>query len=122
MGERLHAGRVHRQHRIEKVGQANALRFGRQAEQGAVRFEIPGTALFDDLKPRLAVPIQQRIIDVARGRSIDERQRFRSVRLDVQRGNRFVRRDPVQDKPGPDIFQFHTDPFYPPGSSSTSFG
>jgi hypothetical protein len=41
---------VDRQHRIEQVGQPDAVRLGDQPEQRAVAVEAPGPALLDDLQ------------------------------------------------------------------------
>ena len=47
VGERVHARRMHREHGVEQVGKANALRFGYEAEQRPVAIETPGVVPFD---------------------------------------------------------------------------
>ncbi len=42
--QRLDDGGVDRQHRVEEVGEANAVGLGDQAEEGAVAVEAPGPA------------------------------------------------------------------------------
>ena len=57
--QRLDVGGVDGQHRVEEVGQADALRLGDQAEEGAVAVEAPGAALLDELQARLVVAVEQ---------------------------------------------------------------
>jgi hypothetical protein len=42
--QRLDDGGVDREHRVEKVGETDALRLGDQAEQRAISVETPGPA------------------------------------------------------------------------------
>lgn len=44
VGQRLDVGGVNGEQRVEQVGEADALRFGRQPEQGAIAVEGPGSA------------------------------------------------------------------------------
>jgi hypothetical protein len=64
--QRLDDGGMHGQHRIEQVGQADALGLGNQAEQRAIAVETPGPALFDDFQ---------------RGFVVDKAARWRPCRL-----------------------------------------
>jgi hypothetical protein len=57
--QRLDEGSVHGEHRIEQIGQPDALGFGHQSEQMPVAVEAPGSSGLDDLDGRLAVPVEE---------------------------------------------------------------
>ncbi len=56
--QRLDQRGVDREHRIEQVGQADAVRLGDETEQRAVAVEAPRPARLDDLEARLVVPVE----------------------------------------------------------------
>ena len=53
--QRIDERRVDRQHGIEQVRQADAMRFGDEPEESAVAVEAPRPAHFDDFEARLVV-------------------------------------------------------------------
>ena len=63
--QRLDHRGVDRQHRIEQVGEADALRLGDQPEERAVAIEAPGPPLLHDLEARLVVAVEQLVRDLA---------------------------------------------------------
>ena len=63
--QRLDERGVDRQHRVEEVREADALRLGDEAEERAVAVEAPGPALLDDLEARLVVAVEQLVGDPA---------------------------------------------------------
>ena len=63
--QRLDERGVDRQHRIEEVREADAVRLGDEAEERAVAVEAPGAALLDDLEARLVVAVEQLVRHLA---------------------------------------------------------
>ena len=59
--QRLDVGGVDGQQRVEEVRQADALRLGHQAEEGAVAVKAPGAALLDEFQARFVVPVEQHV-------------------------------------------------------------
>ena len=51
MRQRIDDGGVDREHRIEEMGEADAVRLGDEAEQGTVSIEAPRTALLHHVDP-----------------------------------------------------------------------
>ncbi len=48
---------MHRQHRVEKMGQADTVRFGDQSEERAVAIEAPWAAMFRSREVRFVVAV-----------------------------------------------------------------
>ena len=74
--QRLDHRRVNRQHGVEQMGEADALRFGDQPEQRAVAVEAPRPPLVDDLQAGLVVAVQQLVGDGAGRRLVRQLQRL----------------------------------------------
>ena len=55
------------QHRIEQVREADALRFGNQAEQRTITVKTPRAALLDDFQRGLVIPIEKLVGNLAVG-------------------------------------------------------
>ena len=55
--QRLDEGRVHGEHRVKQMRQADTMRFGHQPEQMAIAVKAPGAALLDHFKARFVVAI-----------------------------------------------------------------
>ena len=72
MRQRVHDGGVDRQHRVEEVREADALRLRDEAEQRTVAVETPRPALLHELEPGLIVAIEQFVRDLAGGRLVGE--------------------------------------------------
>ena len=79
--QRVHDGRVHRQDRVEQMGQANAVRLGDQPEQGAIAVEAPRPALLDQLQARLVVAVQELVGDLSGRRLVRQLQGLGAVPL-----------------------------------------
>ena len=74
--QRLDDRGVDRQHRVEQVREADALRLGDEAEQRAVAVEAPRPALLHELEARLVVAIEQLVRHLAGGRLVGELERL----------------------------------------------
>ena len=48
---------MHGEHRVEQVGETDTMRLRDEAEQMPVAIEAPGTAVLNDLKSRLVMPV-----------------------------------------------------------------
>ena len=70
--QRVDERRVDREHRVEQVGEPDAVGLGDEAEGGAVAIEAPGTTLLHQLEARLVVAIEQLVGDLARGVLVGE--------------------------------------------------
>jgi hypothetical protein len=66
---------VDREHRVKQVREADPVGFGYEAEQRAVTVEAPGPALFDNLKARLVVPVEELVGYLAGGRLVRQLDR-----------------------------------------------
>ena len=64
--QRLDERSVDGKQRIKQVGQPDAVRFGKQAEQRAVAVEAPGPARLHDFERRLAVAVEQFVAESSR--------------------------------------------------------
>ncbi|GEM_PF-4094257 len=90
MGQRFHQRGRHGKQGTEQVGQANAMRFSRQAEQGAVAVETPGPALFHHIETRLVMAIQNLVRHTAIGTTIDQRQSIRTVPFHIDNRHQHI--------------------------------
>ena len=72
MRQRFDQRSVHRQQRVEQVGQQDALGLRHQPEVGTVAVEAPRSPFLDDLKPRLVVAEEQLVVDCARCVLVDQ--------------------------------------------------
>jgi hypothetical protein len=58
---------VDRQDRVEEVREPDAVRLRHQPEERPVAVEAPRPPQLDDLDPRLVVPVEQHVGDLAGG-------------------------------------------------------
>ena len=105
--QRIDDGGVDRQHRVEQMGQPDALRFGHQPEQRAVAVEAPGPALLDDLEPRLVVAVEQLVGDLAGRRLVGQLQRLGTEPLDADHGDQRIGQDAADGSVGLEVFELH---------------
>ena len=91
--QRLDERGVDREHRVEEVRQADAVRLGDEAEERAVAVEAPGPALLDDLEARLVVAVEQLVRDLAGGVLVGQLERLGAEPLDADDGDQRVRED-----------------------------
>ena len=63
--QRLDERGVDGEHRVEEVGEADAVRLGDEAEERAVAVEAPRPARLDDLEARLVVAVEELVRDAA---------------------------------------------------------
>ena len=68
--QRLDERGVDREHRVEEVREADAVRLGDEPEQRAVAVEAPRAALLDDLEARLVVAVEQLVARPCRPASL----------------------------------------------------
>src|SRR4051812_11017339 len=66
-------------HRIEQVGQVDAVSFCHETIKSSVSIEAPRSADLNDLQPRLVGSVKDLISDLPARRAIDERERIRAV-------------------------------------------
>ena len=110
MRQRLDDRRMNRQHRIEKMREANAMRLGDEPEQVAVAVEAPGAPLFNDLDARLVVAIEQLVRDLAFGVFVGEFEGLRAVPLRVDDGDQTIWQDALDRGIGSKVFELaHID-------------
>jgi hypothetical protein len=98
---------MHRQHRVEQVGEANAVRLRHQAEQGAIAIEAPGTALFNQLQTGLIVAVEQLASDLAGWGLVVQLQRLRAEPLDADDGHQGIGEDAADGRIGLELFELH---------------
>jgi len=108
MGQRLHQRGVHGQHRIKQVGQANAVRLGREPKQGAVAVEAPGTARFHHLQTRLIVAIQDFFRHPPVGTAVNQGQCLRAVPFHIDHRHQHFGQNTPERRIRSQVFQFHT--------------
>ena len=94
-----------REHRVEEVGEADALRLGDQAEERAVAVEAPGPALLDDLEPRLVVAVEQLVGDLAGRVLVGQLERLRAEPLHADDGDQGIREDAADGGVGLEVFE-----------------
>ena len=105
MRQGFHVGGVDREHRVEQMREANALRFRHQAEQRAVAVEAPGAALFGDFQTRFFFAKHQLVGDLARGCLIRQLDCGGADPLHMDDGNERVRNDAADRSAGEELFQ-----------------
>ena len=105
--QRLDDGRVHREHGVEEMGEADPLRLGDEAEQRAVPVEAPGPSGLDDLQPGLVVTVQQLVGDLPGRRLVGQLQGFRAEPLHADHRDEAVGQNAAHRGVGPEIFELH---------------
>ena len=71
------------QHRVEEVGEPDALGLGHQPEERSVAIEAPGPANLDHLQAGLVVPVQDLVGDATGGILVGEFEGVRAEPLHV---------------------------------------
>ena len=108
--QRLDERGVDRQHRIEEVRQADAVRLGDQAEERAVAVEAPGPALLDDLEARLVVAVEQLVRHLAGRRLVGQLERLGAEPLDADDRDQGIGQDAAHGGVGLEFFELaHPD-------------
>ena len=108
MRQRLDIRRVHRQHRVKQMGQANSLSLRNQAELGSVSVEAPRPTPFDGLDTGFVVPVKKLVGDLARWRFIGEFHGRIAEPLDADHRDQAVSEDALHGCVCCKVFQFHT--------------
>ncbi len=72
------------EHGVEEVREADALRLGDEAEEGAVAVEAPGAALLDEFQAGLVVAVEQLVGDLAGGGLVGEFEGLGAEPLDAK--------------------------------------
>ena len=88
MRQRLDDRGVDREHRVEQVGEADALRLGDEAEERAVAVETPGPALLDHVEAGFVVAVEQLVGDLPARGLVGQLQGLRAEPLDADDGDR----------------------------------
>ena len=97
---------MNRQHRIEEMGQPNALVFGDEAEEAAVAVETPRPAVFDNLNPCLVVAVEQFVRDFACWILVSQFEGLRAEPLDSDDANECVWQDTPDGGVRLQVFEF----------------
>jgi len=105
MRQRLDNRRMHGQHRIEEMGEADPMRFRHKTKQISVAVEAPRAAFCRNLDTRLIVPIEQLVGDLATRVLIGELEGFRAEPLRVHDGDQAIWQDAVHRGVGSKIFE-----------------
>lgn len=100
-------------HRIEKVGQANAVRFGNESKQGAVAIEAPGATLFDDFQALFRISVEELVCNFTRGRFISQLQCFGAIPLDADNGDETVWKQAADSGVNLKVFGLRVSSFKP---------
>jgi len=58
---------VYRHHRVEQVGQSNAVGLGYQPEHRTIAIEAPGAPRGDDFQPGLRITVEDLLTNLAEG-------------------------------------------------------
>ena len=89
------------------MGEADPLRLGDQAEQGAVTVEAPGSTELDDLETELVVTVQQLIGDLAGRRLVGQLERFGAEPLNADHRDEAVGQNAAHRGIGLEMFELH---------------
>src|SRR5271166_5194248 len=92
-------------HRVEKVGEVDALSLGHQPEKRAVAVEAPRPAFFGDLEIGFAVPVEEFVADVAGRVLVGQLKRIGPEPLDIDNGDDAVRQDAANRAAGFEVFK-----------------
>ena len=105
MRQRLYAGGVDGQVRIEEVGEADPVRLGDEPEQGAVAVERPGPLGGGYLQGGLLVPKDEAALRRSVAVLVDDLDGLVAVPLDADHFGEPLRRDPAHRGPGLYVFE-----------------
>ena len=89
--QRIDERGVYREHRIEQVGESNAIRFRREAIIAAAPVEAPRTSFGHDAEARLVVPIQDLLSELSLGSAVTEGERIGTMPFCTHHGYRRIR-------------------------------
>ena len=93
--QRVNQRGVDGQNRIEKVRQADAVRFGNQAEQSAISVKTPGPALFHKIKALFVISIEQLVRHLAGRCFVGKLKRLCAKPLHTDDRDQRVRKEPA---------------------------
>ena len=110
MRQRFDNRRVHREHRVEEMGEADSLRLGYQAEQRTVAVEAPGAPDLDDLEPGLVVAVQQLVGDLAGWCLVGQLQGLGAEPLYADHRDEAVGQNAAHRGVGLEVFELHAFP------------
>ena len=105
--QRCHVGGVHRHHRVEQIGQVDAVGLGGELEVLAGGVEGPGPARLDQAQIRLVVAEEHPLGDRTLADLVVDGEGVLADRLDLDNGGCAVRREPVEY--GSDRYRFQLD-------------
>ena len=103
---------VHGEHRVEEMREANALRLGDQAQQGAVAVETPRPPDLGHLEPLFVVTVQKLIGDLASGRLVGQLERLGAEPLHADNRHQAVGQNTAHRSVGLQVFKFHVALFF----------
>lgn len=107
--ERFDQRRVHREHGIEEMRQADAVGFRDEAKELSIAVEAPRPPHLNDFKTRFVVPVKDLVGDPAVQAAIHESQSVRSVPGYADNGNRSVGKDAADSRVRLKIFESQSD-------------
>jgi len=93
------------QHWIKKMGKADPLGFGDQAEQIAVAVKTPGTTLFHQFEPWLIVPIEEFVGNLTGGGLVCKFNGIRTKPLNVDDRDEAIGQDAAYGSIGLKLFE-----------------
>ena len=96
---------MHRQQRIEKMGEPDAVSLRDEAKELPVTVETPGASLFDHLDTGLIVAVQEPVVHPAGRRLMRELERVRPEPLDADDRDQYVRQDAPHGRLGAEILE-----------------
>ena len=107
MRQRLHERGVHRQRRVEQMGEVDAQRLRHQPKEIAVAVEAPRPPLLDDFQPRFVVPVEDLAAQLAAGRPVDELHRVRADPARAHHRDQGIGHDAAHGGRCLQVFQLH---------------
>ena len=95
------------QHRIEQVGQADAVGLGHQPVQRPVAIETPRPTSRHDVQAGFVVPVENFIGDAPIRATLDQRQRVRAMPGNIDHGDGRLGQYAPQRGVGLEVFEVH---------------
>ena len=105
VGEGIDEGGVDGEDGVEEVGEADALGFGDEAEEGAVGVEAPGAAFVDDFEAGFVVAVEEFAGGVAGGVFVGEFEGVGAVPLDADDGDEAAGGDATDGGGGAEVLE-----------------
>jgi hypothetical protein len=103
--QRVDQRRVHREHRIEEMGEANTVSLRDEPKERAVAVETPRPSRLDDLESRFVVPVKNLLRNAPVRPTIDESQRVRPMPGHTDDRDQGVRQDAPDGGVGLEVFE-----------------